>query len=205
MKFETESLTPGHRAHLEARARRVGALRRTLDADFPGPAAVVLELGCGHGHYLTAYAQQHPEVSCLGVDLVTKRIEKARRKRDKRHLENLQFLKAEARELLEAWPDRLRIERVFVLFPDPWPKKRHAKNRLVQPDLLDRLADHAAPGTPLHFRTDDPQNFAWVMDVIASHARWEICDEAAWPFENPSFFQDLFGEYYSLTALCLGS
>lgn len=195
------SLPEGQRRFLERRMERIRGLRAELDRIVPGQTSVTLEIGCGHGHYLTAYAQQHPDALCLGIDLVTKRILKACQKRDKRDLPNLHFLKAEVREFLEAWPGRLKLERVFILFPDPWPKKRHIKNRIIQAGLLDRLAAIASPGTPLHFRTDHPGNFEWGLDVIAAHPDWEIRHDIEWPFENPSFFQDLLGDYQSLTAL----
>lgn len=195
------TLPLGQRAFLEKRIERVRALRTTVAGLFPGAAGVTLEIGCGHGHYLTAYAQQHPDSRCLGIDLLSKRIIKACQKRDKRMLPNLHFLKAEVGELLEAWPPQLWLERIFILFPDPWPKKRHIKNRILQKSLLDRLSRCARPGTPLHFRTDHAGNFQWGVEVISPHPGWHIQRQAEWPFENPSFFQDLFGEYQSLTAV----
>ena len=199
--MDSEPRTERHKSYLAAQKNRVASLREQLEAAFPGDQAIVLEIGCGHGHYLAAYAAQHPEAKCLGIDLVSKRIRKACHKRDKRNLSNLHFLKAEVREFMAAWPDRLKIQRVFILFPDPWPKKRHTKNRIIQPDLLDALAAHAGSGTALHFRTDHRGNFQWCREVITAHPRWQVWPEAQWPFENPSFFQDLFAEYESLTAL----
>ncbi|WP_163963840.1 tRNA (guanosine(46)-N7)-methyltransferase TrmB [Oceanipulchritudo coccoides] len=194
------SLPEGQQRFLDRQAERIRRLRETLVEIARVPETVTLEIGCGHGHYLTAYALQHPDKRCIGVDLVTKRILKACQKRDKRNLQNLHFLKAEIREFLKAWPEHLTLERVFILFPDPWPKKRHAKNRILQSSLLDALGQIAKEGTQLHFRTDHPENFAWGMEVIASHADWHIRDDIEWPFENPSFFQDLLGDYQSLTA-----
>jgi tRNA (guanine-N7-)-methyltransferase len=201
MNPDTPFLPAGQQAYLERRNERIRDLRTALRGFFPVPARLTLEIGCGHGHYLTAYAQQHPDAVCLGIDLMTRRIEKACLKRDKRHLENLHFLKAEVTELLEAWPNDLRVERFFLLFPDPWPKKRHIKNRILQPDFLDQIGKIAIPGAPLHFRTDHPGNFEWGREVISAHPDWRIEPDAEWPFENPSFFQELFGNYQSLTAL----
>ena len=66
----------------------------------------VLEIGCGHGHYLSDYASAHPEEHCIGIDLLNRRVEKADRKKEKRELSKLQFLKAEAVEFLETLPER---------------------------------------------------------------------------------------------------
>ena len=196
---DAEAKSSGHLRFLELRAGRVATLRNWLVETWPDPAAITLEIGCGHGHYLTAYAAQHPRAQCVGIDLVTRRIAKANQKRDKRSLQNLHFAKAEVREFLAAWPQHLSLERVFVLFPDPWPKKRHIKNRILQTSLLDALSAHAGNGTQLHFRTDHEGTFSWGLEVIAAHPRWEI-RAAAWPFENPSYFQDLLGPGQSLTA-----
>lgn len=198
------SLTPGHKAYLEGQKIRLRELTALLDEHYPEPAAITLEIGCGHGHYLTAYAQQYPGASCLGIDLVTRRISKACQKRDKRALNNLNFFKAEVKEFMSIWPARLSIERIFILFPDPWPKKRHTKNRIIQPALLDILAQRSANGTALHFRTDHEGAFAWGEEVINAHRQWSFNEQVEWPFENPSYFQDLFDSYQSLTAVCEG-
>lgn len=195
-----DNRTEGHRRYLGQRARRVAAIRSFLAEEFDPAAILTLEIGCGHGHYLTAYATQHPETTCLGLDLVSKRIRKANLKKEKRNLSNLSFLKAEVREFLEAWPENLRAERIFILYPDPWPKKRHIKNRILQPGLLDSLCRIGMPGTHLHFRTDDPANYEWGRSVVDAHPRWKIRPDLEWPFENPSFFQDLLGVHESLTA-----
>ena len=191
----------GHAHYLAERASRIQQIKVFFEASYPDKAEITLEIGCGHGHYLVAYAQQHPEINCLGVDLVTKRILKAGIKAGKRQLRNLHFLKADIRELLEAWPQRLIVTRVFILFPDPWPKKRHVKNRVIQEGLLDQLGTCARPGTPLHFRTDHEGQFAWGLELMASHPHWQLRDDWEWPFENPSYFQDLLGKYQSLTAV----
>jgi tRNA (guanine-N7-)-methyltransferase len=195
-----EGRTDGHRQYLRKRQARIEPIRKFLTESFELNTAVTLEIGCGHGHYLTAFAGQHPGKTCLGIDIVSKRIRKANEKKDKRTLANLWFLKAEVTEFMEAWPETLRIERIFILFPDPWPKKRHAKNRILQPALLDSLSQAASPGTLLHFRTDDPANFEWGRIVITDHPRWTIRTDVEWPFENPSYFQELLGVYESLTA-----
>lgn len=191
---------PGYVAWQEARQERIASLRLRLEDILPSAGPYVLEIGCGHGHFLAAYAETHPQTCCVGVDLVTRRVEKGRQKGSKRGLSQLHFIKAEANECLEAWPQRARLERVFILFPDPWPKKRHAKNRILQEAFLQRLALLCRPGTRLHFRTDDTANFEWGRHIIATTAGWVEDPEERWPFENPSFFQNLFSSYHSLTA-----
>ena len=192
------------RAALEAqRAARIAALREYLTPLLAGHSEFTLEIGCGHGHFLAAYAAAHPEKFCIGVDLLTKRIERGNRKRDRQGLANLDFIKAEAGELLAAIPAALRLAEIFFLFPDPWPKTRHHKNRLIQTALLDRLSTLSLPGkTRLHFRTDHADYFTWSADLLRAHPDWEILPDAPWPFEQETFFSQLLPDYQSLIA-CL--
>lgn len=161
---------------------------------------VNLELGCGHGHYLTAFAEAHADEICIGIDLVTKRIEKGRAKASKRGLDRLHFAKADVREFLELLPEEARLQRIFMLFPDPWPKKRHEKKRMLQASLLDQLAGHCQQGTPFYFRTDEAGMFAWGQAVFSAHPQWEIVSDAPWIFESESYFQNLMSSWQSLVA-----
>jgi tRNA (guanine-N7-)-methyltransferase len=190
------------RAEYEA---RTSAVRETLAQKcrelFPEPLRITLEVGCGHGHYLTAYAQTHPERTCVGVDLVTKRVAKGQNKKDKRALGQLHFIKAEALEFLDALPAHVGIDRCFVLFPDPWPKKRHWKNRIVQQALLDKLAQRAAPGCKLYLRTDHADYYQWMIEQVEQSPSWQADPAAQWPFEATSFFQEMMNDWQSLIAI----
>ena len=146
------------------REANVARLRATLATALAGKAGITFELGCGHGHWLAAYAAAHPEESCVGIDLITHRVERSVRKQTLGKLDNVVFLKAEATEFLEALPSEVNLAKIFILYPDPWPKKKHHKNRFISEANLDRLAAHAAPGATLHFRTDDEAYHAWTRD-----------------------------------------
>ena len=176
-------------------------LAQTCRELFDGIERITLEIGCGHGHWLVAYAGAHPDEFCVGIDLKTKRIERARRKSDRLRLENLHFLKAEAGEFLQAMPSELKLERVIVIFPDPWPKKRHHKNRLIQPRFLNALGERTTPGARLCFRTDHRPYFQWAVEHIESHPVWRIRPEVPWPFEKETFFQSILKRHSSLVAV----
>ncbi len=158
----------------------------------------VLEFGCGHGHFLAAFAEAHPERHCVGIDIMTKRIEKATAKAAKRGLDRLHFLKAEADEFLAALRGYARAELVFMLFPDPWPKKRHHKHRMVQTGFLDELADVTVPGGRFCFRTDHDDYHLWTADHLYRHPRWEIQPAEPWPFEYATYFQGHMEAYRSV-------
>ncbi len=182
-------------------AARRASLAASLDKLYPGPASIIFEIGCGHGHFLSAYAVANPESQCLGVDLVTKRIERAVRKQTRLGLKNLTFLKADAAEILACLPTHVHLAGIFVLFPDPWPKRRYYHRRLLQTTLLDALSTRAKSGAWLAVRTDDLPFLDWSKKQIDNNLLWNISPDAPWPFEHTSYFQEIKGPYQSLVAL----
>jgi len=172
------------------RAANVARLAETLAAALVGRTGITFELGCGHGHWLAAYAAAHPDEFCVGIDLITHRVERSVRKQTLGKLDNVIFLKAEATEFLEALPPAIVLRKIFILYPDPWPKKKHHKNRFINAENLDLLARRAAVGTRLHFRTDDADYFGWTNEFLAAHARWQVVPGSEWPFEQKTFFEE---------------
>lgn len=186
--------------YLARRDARCAALQRTLAEILAAHTRITLEIGAGHGHFLTDYAVAHPEEFCVGIDLLRDRVERATRKRDRAKLANLVFLKAEAAEFLGALPPAVVFQRVFVLFPDPWPKRRHHKNRLMQAEFLSMLARRAEAAAQLCFRTDDASYFAAAKAEVLAHPDWELSAGALWPFERVTVFQSRAPAYESLVA-----
>lgn len=159
----------------------------------------VWELGCGHGHFLTAYATANPGKLCVGIDIMGERIERALRKRDRARLRNLFFLHAEARLFLEALPAGVRFSELHILFPDPWPKNRHHKHRVLQPEFLSAAAARAMPDCRLYFRTDFLPYFAQAEAAVRAHPGWNVAQDP-WPFEFETVFQSRSVEHRSLVA-----
>ena len=162
---------------------------------------ITLEIGCGHGHFLTAYAEAYSEEICVGIDLLYERILKSKKKQEDEALKNLHFLKADAVEFLEALPESIILDDVFILFPDPWPKKKHHKHRLIQEPFLNLLAQKSSENTRLYFRTDFDEYFDWSKEIISNNKHWNLCDESPWPFEKETVFQKKMGTYQSLIAV----
>lgn len=199
-RVENPARTAAHLATLDQ--RRTG-LKDDFARILPPAAEFVWEVGSGHGHFLTAYAQAHPERLCLGIDLVLERVLRAERKRNRAKLANLHFLRAEAGVFLEALPADARFSAIFILFPDPWPKRRHHKHRLMQPAFLDRVAARARPDARLHFRTDDLEYYTDALATARQHPAWELVTEP-WPFETTTVFQARAPSYQSLSARLRG-
>ncbi len=160
----------------------------------------VWEVGSGHGHFLTAYARAHPGGKCIGIDITSDRIVRADRKRDRGRLENLHFVRAEAEDFLAVMPEHARFSSIFILFPDPWPKRRHHKNRVVKPEFLAAMAGRALKGATLYFRTDHEPYFRDVTGFIRSHPDWSLHERPEWPFDEATVFQKRAERHFSLVA-----
>lgn len=185
------------------RESRRAALRPWFDTVLAGESRITLEIGCGHGHFLTAYAAAHPAEVCVGLDIIQDRLTRAARKTERLGLDNVHWVRASAGDFLAGLPPGVRLgPRVFVLFPDPWPKRRHWKNRLIQAAFLTELARRAESGAQLAFRTDHAPYFAAAAAMITGHPDWvpEADHAAAWPFEETTVFQARAPAYQSLVA-----
>ena len=188
--------------YLSQRQSRLEQLQATLAETLVTHSRITLEIGCGHGHFLTGYAAAHPQTFCVGVDLVIDRVLRAARKRDRAALPNLAFIRAEALEFLSVLPPHVAFADIFVLFPDPWPKRRHHKNRIIQPELLTTLATRAESGARLCFRTDYAPYFEEAHATVAAHRDWQLAPSTPWPFELVTVFQSRAQSYQSLVAVC---
>lgn len=204
MESESGQNTGDHSPSSDYLARMAGrrdALRKELAAIFSSKARFVWEVGCGHGHFLTAYAEAHPDQLCVGVDMIIERIRRGDRKRDRARLANLHFVRSEARLFLEEVPEGARISSLYVLFPDPWPKKRHHKHRIMQPEFLHDAAQKTEYGGRLYFRTDYVPYFDDVEELLLTHPDWELLPKGEpWPFELETVFQKKAEGYQSLVA-----
>jgi len=160
---------------------------------------VNLEIGCGHGHWLASLASLREKELFVGIDLLSKRIRKANRKKERTSLDNIFFLKAEASEFLEALPTNILIKNTFVMYPDPWPKKRHHKNRLIQQSFLSLLHDKSQKESKLFFKTDHVAYFEWTKKILIESLSWNLGSEA-WPHNASSYFDDLFESSNSCSA-----
>ena len=186
---------------VEQITERRAALRAELGTLLPRPAAIVWEVGCGHGHFLARYAAECPQKNCFGVDISSQRIGRARRKSERARLPNCHFIWAEAREFLQALPTGINLAEIWVLFPDPWPKKRHHKNRVLQPEFFEAIAGRAGEGTCLYFRTDHSEYFHEVAAFLATAETWRPAPAADWPLEHETVFQARADSYHSLVAV----
>jgi tRNA (guanine-N7-)-methyltransferase len=112
-----------------------------------------LEIGFGGGEHMAAQAARAPDVLILGAEPFVNGVASAVRHIDEQGLGNVRLHDDDVRELISRLPDA-SLARVFILFPDPWPKTRQQKRRLVQPELVADLARTLRPGGRLRFASD---------------------------------------------------
>jgi tRNA (guanine-N7-)-methyltransferase len=147
----------------------------------PGTSAVWLEIGFGGAEHLVWQAQQNPNVGLIGCEPFEEGVVKALSAIDAGGLGNIRLLADDVRPLLR-WLPEGSVSRVFMLFPDPWPKKRHLKRRLFSPDLLLLLARVLAPGGELRLATDigDYARTALLAVQKVPQFRWTAEGPADW-------------------------
>lgn len=193
-------ISESYALELARQAVRKTELRADIEANLVGIDRILFEAGCGHGHWLTNYAETYPEQTCVGIDLISWRIRKCLDKRNKRQLAQLHFYKAELSEFLEVLPASIRFERTVLLFPDPWPKARHHRRRMVQNGFLDEVARRTDLGGTFCFRSDDLPYYDWTVEHLRAHPKWIIDETQVWPHEKKTYFEGLMDQYYSVIA-----
>ncbi|HVI31686.1 tRNA (guanosine(46)-N7)-methyltransferase TrmB [Phenylobacterium sp.] len=147
----------------------------------PEAREVWLEIGFGGGEHMAAQAAKHPDVLILGAEPFQNGVASALRHIDEQGLKNVRVKDGDARELLSHLPDG-SLERVFILFPDPWPKARHHKRRLVQADVAAELARVLKPGGRLRFASDWADYVDWSLERLTANPafRWTAERAAGW-------------------------
>jgi tRNA (guanine-N7-)-methyltransferase len=150
-----------------------------LTAFSPRPAELWVEVGFGSGEHALAQASRNPHAGLIacevfenGICSLLSRLVPAGGEATAPLPGNLRLWADDARALLRLLPDS-SIARLFLLFPDPWPKARHAKRRFLHPALLPLLARVLQPGAEWRVASDDPTYQAWVMEVMAAQTLFD--------------------------------
>jgi len=170
-------------------AGRLGALAVPLPAEpaatvdpaglFPFPVrAVWLEIGFGAGEHLAAQAAANPDIGLIGCEPFLNGVAGLLRQIDDRGLRNIRVHADDARDLLDRLPDA-SLGRVFILFPDPWPKTRHHRRRIVSTETLDCLARVMADGAELRLATDHTGYGQWMLAHLIRHPAFAWMAERA--------------------------
>ena len=159
-----------------------------LEKLFPVQQPAELEIGCGDGGFLLEWANRHPEKNFLGVERLLGRLRKLDKKGSRAGLKNLRLLRIEARYLMKYLLPKNSFEAIHIYFPDPWPKDKHRRHRLVDADFPALAAQILVPHGVLHLRTDDPSYFEQMQKSFAPAADFA-------PEESPAALAALTTEF----------
>jgi tRNA (guanine-N7-)-methyltransferase len=178
-RLKSRPIKPRQAALVETRLPGLRIPSGPVDPAALAPAAreVWLEIGFGGGEHMAAQAARNPDVLVLGAEPFQNGVASAVRHIDEQSLANVRLHDGDVRDLLVRLPDA-SLDRVFILFPDPWPKARHHKRRLIQTDTVAELARVLRPGGRLRFASD------WADYVDRSLERFLQNPAFAWPAER---------------------
>ncbi len=153
-----------------------------------GPVAISgetwLEIGFGGGEHMVAQAVRAPEVTVIGAEPFLNGVASALRHVEEMAAANVRLLFGDARELIGNLPNA-SIGRVFILFPDPWPKTRHHKRRIIQTSLIEDLARIMKPGARLRFASDWADYVDWTLERFSASPDFRWLGERADDWRTP--------------------
>lgn len=142
-----------------------------------------LEIGFGGGEHLAHQAQLHPGVALTGAEAFLNGVAKLLAEIEERGLRNVRVHYGDARALLEALPDQ-SMERIYLLYPDPWPKERQKKRRFVSPAALGHFHRVLTDDGLFLFASDIPDYVNWTRDHVAAHGGFAEVGDPSQPFAD---------------------
>ncbi|WP_028537128.1 tRNA (guanosine(46)-N7)-methyltransferase TrmB [Paludibacterium yongneupense] len=138
-----------------------------LEASFGRNAPKILEIGFGMGGASAEIAEQNPERDYLGIEVHSPGVGNLLKLISEKALSNMRLIQHDAVEVIDNMLPLASLDGIHIFFPDPWPKKRHHKRRLIQPELIARLAARLKPGAYLHAATDWEEYAVQILDVFS--------------------------------------
>jgi tRNA (guanine-N7-)-methyltransferase len=147
--------------------------RLSLAQLFPKTQPLAVELGCGDASFLAEYARRNPDQNFIGVERLLGRIQKLDRKGRRAGLANLRGVRIESAYFMQYLLPPHAASALHIYFPDPWPKKKHRRHRLIHEGFpaLARVA--LVPGGVVYLRTDDPDYFGQMTEVFGASQEFQ--------------------------------
>ena len=152
-----------------------------LQSLFPDAISYQMEIGFGAGEHLAALARTYPDVGFIGCEPFINGVAKLLVEIEEQSLSNIRLFTDDARLLCDVLPDA-SIDKIHILFPDPWPKLRHHKRRLVSAETLSQLARLQKKGAALQLATDHEDYANWMLEQLLTHPdyTWTAQSKADW-------------------------
>ena len=136
--------------------------------DLPSPFPMVVEIGFGRGEFLRQLAVERPQRAHVGVEVSFKRVLKMARRLARTGIRNIRLVEGTGQETLQELLPDSSVETFWINFPDPWPKKRHHRRRLIQPAFVHDLAVRLQPGGRLEIATGHEGYAGWIDQVLTA-------------------------------------
>lgn len=169
-------ITPAQFQAFEAHWSRFGLdytdQRLDLDSLFARPAPVVLEIGFGNGEQLLHATVNEPERNFIGIEVHRPGVGRLMNGLAEANVDNIRVSNHDAVEVIDRQLGPESLDEVRIYFPDPWPKKRHHKRRLIQADFVALLGTRVRPGGLLHLATDWAEYAEHMLEVVDSSSQW---------------------------------
>lgn len=156
-----------------------------LNQVFGRQAPKILEIGFGMGDSTAAIAQAHPENDYLGIEVHTPGVGSLLNQIESLGLTNLRIIQHDAVAVLQHMLPAECLDGIHIFFPDPWPKARHHKRRLIQPALVTRLCEHLKAGGYIHVATDWEDYAGQILQVLGHESR--LCNTASGYAVRPEY------------------
>ena len=153
--------------------------RLPLAEIFPKPQPLEVELGCGDASFLTEYARRNPERNFIGVERLLGRIQKLDRKGRRAGLTNLRGVRIESAYFLQYILPPNAASAIHIYFPDPWPKKKHRRHRLINEGFPTLARNTLIANGVVYLRTDDTDYFAQMTEVFTACKEFEKVETPA--------------------------
>ena len=156
---------------------------------FPKPQPLEVELGCGDASFLVEFACRNPERNFIGVERLLGRIQKLDRKGRRAGLANLRGVRIESSYFLQFLLPPRSAAALHVYFPDPWPKKKHRRHRLINENFPALARAALVPAGAVYLRTDDADYFQQMTEVFAASRDFQKIETPAELAELPTDFE----------------
>jgi len=143
---------------------------------FERDAPTEIDLGCGDGSFLIQLAQQYPERNFLGVERLMGRVKKVCKKAYRANLTNVKVLRLETLYTVQWLLPKNSFDRIHLICPDPWPKEKHHKNRLMQEPFFEAVHQLLKPTGEYLFRTDHEEYYDWSVEKMAEFPKFKTIE-----------------------------
>lgn len=163
-------------------------------------APLHIDLGCGDGSFLQSLAREQPDRNFLGIERLLRRVRKSDRKAAV--LPNMRIIRSETMFLLKHLLPPASVDCFYLLFPDPWPKRRHHRRRLVTPEFLDATWSGLTASGLVYLATDDDNYFAAICQLLKRTAQFTVMN-SAWRLPATTFEKKFIGGGSSIHRLTL--